>query len=51
MIGNLLLNMKKFISQMFCMHDYYIVTRRNANKQDFNVYTCKKCGYQKVKKI
>ena len=50
MIGDLIIYLKKIIKQTFCKHEYKIITR-DINRQTFNIYTCGKCGREKVKEL
>ena len=50
MIGDLIIYLKKIIKQTFCKHEYKIISI-NINRQTFNIYTCKKCGREKVKEL
>ena len=48
MLGDIFLQIKELIKKNFCIHDYSVKTR-HINRQSFNIYTCKKCGYKKIK--
>lgn len=50
MIGDLIIKIKTYIKQAFCIHDYNIITRDIGN-QSFNISTCKKCGRIYIKEI
>lgn len=50
MLGDLFLKVKDIIKKNFCMHEYKI-THRQSGRQYFNIYTCEKCGYEKVKEV
>ena len=49
MIGDLILCIKGYIKQAFCVHDYTHKTRE-CGVQVFEVYACKKCGRVHVTK-
>lgn len=48
MIGEIILQVRNFLDQTFCIHDYTI-KNREVGMQIFTVYECKKCGKVKVK--
>ena len=48
MVGDIILRLKHFFNQTFCIHDY-ITKNREVGFQTFTVYECKKCERTKVK--
>ena len=49
MVGDLIVCIKRYIKQAFCVHAY-THKRRECGMQVFEVYTCKKCGKINVTK-